>query len=398
MKNVRLYVGVLRKYKSLFIYITMFYLSMGISKYTQILYFQQNGKLINFSLAYSAMAIAGSFSFLITNRLEGMSLRKVAKILGLIYATGMILRVFFQSSWIAIISGSISGFGAAILILVVRKWIYAESDKNPEDKQILISSRYTIMQITSLLATLVTGLILFIFSSSNVVYIVILAATAMAIILLPANSVPADGEIKIEKKSKVFALPVNRVRGLSYLVAVIFMGITTSIVDPIAPALLRATGYNVGAVSVIITSLGVVTMLSAFLFQLPIFNKQPARYFWLVELFSGSIIIFCGLMTRNQYIWIMIAFIVMSVEGTGFFILKELVEYDMFPKEETVVYLGLAQSGFLIGDAIGAPVGTFLFQFVSGRILLILYGVMAMICGFSYMELSKVFERDKLRV
>jgi predicted MFS family arabinose efflux permease len=376
----------------------MFYLSMGISKYTQILYFQQNGKLINFSLAYSAMAIAGSFSFLIANRLEGMSLRKVAKILGLIYATGMILRVFFQSSWIAIISGSISGFGAAILILVVRKWIYAESDKNPEDKQILISSRYTIMQITSLLATLVTGLILFIFSSSNVVYIVILAATAMAIILLPANSVPADGEIKIEKKSKVFALPVNRVRGLSYLVAVIFMGITTSIVDPIAPALLRATGYNVGAVSVIITSLGVVTMLSAFLFQLPIFNKQPARYFWLVELFSGSIIIFCGLMTRNQYIWIMIAFIVMSVEGTGFFILKELVEYDMFPKEETVVYLGLAQSGFLIGDAIGAPVGTFLFQFVSGRILLILYGVMAMICGFSYMELSKVFERDKLRV
>lgn len=102
-------------------------------------------------------------------------------------------------------------------------------------------------------------------------------------------------------------------------------------------------------------------------------------------------------MTRNQYIWIMVAFIVMSVEGTGFFILKELIEYDMFPKEETVVYLGLAQSGFLIGDAIGAPVGTFLFQFVSGRILLILYGVMAMICGFSYKELSKTFERDKLR-
>lgn len=398
MKNVRLYEGVLRKYKSLFIYITMFYFSMGVSKYTQILYFQQNGKLINFSLAYSAMAIAGSFSFLITNRLERMSLRKIAKILGLVYATGMILRVFFQSSWIAIISGSISGFGAAILILVVRKWIYAESDENPEDKQILISSRYTIMQITSLLATLVTGLILFIFSSNNVVYVLILVTTAMAIILLPANSVPADGEIKIERKSNILALPVNRVRGLSYLVAVIFMGITTSIVDPITPALLRAAGYNVGAVSVIITFLGVVAMLSAFLFQLPIFNKQPARYFWLIELFSGSIIIFCGLMTQHQYIWIMVAFIVMSVEGTGFFILKELVEYDMFPKEETVVYLGLAQSGFLIGDAIGAPVGTFLFQFVSGRFLLILYGIMAMICGFSYMELSKIFERDKLRV
>lgn len=279
MKNVRLYVGVLRKYKGLFIYITIFYLSMGISKYAQILYFQQNGKLINFSLAYSAMAIAGSFSFLITNRLERMSLRKIAKTLGLIYATGMILRVFFQNSWIAIISGSISGFGAAILILVVRKRIYAESDKNSEDKQILISSRYTIMQMTSLLATLATGLILFIFSSSNVVYVAILAATAMAIILLPADSVPTDGEIKIEKKSKVLALPENRVRGLSYLVAVIFMGITTSIVDPITPALLQAAGYNVGAVSVIITSLGVVAMLSAFLFQLPIFNKQPARYF-----------------------------------------------------------------------------------------------------------------------
>jgi len=387
-------VGTLKKYKPLLGYITLFYLVMGISKYTQILYFQQNGRLMNFSLAYSAMAVAGSLSFLVANLLEKVALRKVANTLGLVYAVGMFLRVFFQSRVVAIISGSLSGVGAAILILVIRRWLYLEADRNSQDRQFLISSRYTLMQIASLLATLMTGLILFAISASNRVYVIILIASALGIILLPTGSVPSD-EIKIEKRSRAITLPDNRVRGLLYLGVVIFMGIATSLVDPIAPAILRSVGYSVASVSLTMAILGIVAMLSAFLFQLPVFNRRPDNYFWLIESVSGIIIIFCGLMKRNQAIWTMVAFGVMAVEGTGFFILKELIEYEMFPKNELVLYLGLAQSGFLIGDAIGAPLGTTLFQLTNSRVLLVVYGTMIMLCGFLYKTLSRSFRRDR---
>ncbi|QMU08468.1 MFS transporter [Levilactobacillus suantsaii] len=374
----------------------MFYLAMGISKYSQTLYFQQNGKLINFSLSYSVMAITGSLSFLLSNKMIGIELRRVARILGILYATGMALRVFYQNSFIAIISGGVAGIGASILLLVIRKWIYAEADENPSDKQVLISSRYTLMQITSLIATLIAGLILFIFSARNEVYVTILIVSALAILFLPTTSIPENKSIQLEQKESIIALPKNKRIGIGFLLTVILMGITTSIVDPIAPAVLRSVGYSVGSTSVVVTILGLVSMLSVFIFQIPLFNKKPDSYFLLTELIAGIIIILCGLENSNPHLWILVAFFVMSIEGTGFFILKELVEYDMLPKEEITLYLSLAQSGFLIGNAIGAPLGTLLFQTMNGQYLLVIYGLMAIVCGILYKILATSFTKHRI--
>jgi len=238
-------------------------------------------------------------------------------------------------------------------------------------------------------------LILFMFSARNFVYVTILVVAALAIVFLPTGTVPDDGGLKRERRQTVIVLPENRWLGLSYLGVVTFTGITTSIVEPIMPAILKATGYPISVVSVLMTFFGGVSIMAALLFQLPVFNKRPAYYFSIIELISGTIIVLSGLMTQDQAIWTLVAFLVMAIEGTGIFILKELIEYEMFPKKELVLYLGLAQSGFLVGDAIGAPLGTTLFQAAGGGWLLVLYGVMIVICGYAYRVLAKLFKRVK---
>ena len=74
----------------------------------------------------------------------------------------------------------------------------------------------------------------------------------------------------------------------------------------------------------------------------------------------------------------------MSIGIAGFFIFKELMEYDMFPKEESFLYLGITQSGFLVGDAVGSPVGTLVFQHQGTRTLMLIFGISTIVCGISY--------------
>ena len=69
-----------KKYKTLIYYLFAFYLTMGISSYTQLLYFQSNHHLQMFSLYYAVMAIAGALSFLITNRLNSYPVEKINRL------------------------------------------------------------------------------------------------------------------------------------------------------------------------------------------------------------------------------------------------------------------------------------------------------------------------------
>lgn len=64
------------KFKTLTIFLFTFYFSMGVSKYIQILWFEKNDSVFNFSLSYSAMAVAGSFSFLLGKKVNQLSIKK----------------------------------------------------------------------------------------------------------------------------------------------------------------------------------------------------------------------------------------------------------------------------------------------------------------------------------
>lgn len=60
---------------------------------------------------------------------------------------------------------------------------------------------------------------------------------------------------------------------------------------------------------------------------------------------------------------------VMSITTARCFIFKEVMEYDMIPKAERFIYLGLAKSGFMVGDVLGAPIASLIFPSCLGKCL-----------------------------
>lgn len=381
------------KYKSMISFVFIFYLTMGISKYAQILFFQQNKGLSNYSLSYSAMAIAGAFSFLISNHVSSWNLRKILIFFLPVYSFGMFLRVIPNSSVIAIISGAISGIGASVTLLVIRSWIYSLTDTNPESKNLLVSTRYTIMQIATLSATLLAGGIISLFNSSNVIYILLIIISSFFMWGLASTKNIPLGRIQKKKNNLFTAFPKSKVSGVFLFLIVLFLGLTDALIDPILPAILRENGLSVSLTSFWVAILGILTVLASLVYQQSSLAKHSEFSFLFNELIVGIFMILASVIYGEHIYLLIIAFAVMSVGIAGFFIFKELMEYDMFPKEESFIYLGIAQSGFLVGDALGAPLGTIIFQHGGTQILLFLFGLFSIICGFSYYFFYQVMKK-----
>lgn len=126
------------KYKSLLLFLFVFYFCMGASKFAQVLWFDKTGNLVNYSLSYSAMAIAGAFSFLLSNWISKLTLKTAITVFIPIYVVGMLLRTIPSPSIIPIISGIISGIGAATVLLIVRTWIFKLTDESTKDKSFVV--------------------------------------------------------------------------------------------------------------------------------------------------------------------------------------------------------------------------------------------------------------------
>lgn len=383
------------KYKSMLTFIFIFYLTMGISQYSQILFFQQNNGLTNYAVSYSAMAVAGAFSFLLSNHFASWGLRRTSLVFLPIYAIGMFLRVIPNSFFIALISGIFSGIGASVVLLIIRSWIYSVSDSDSDSKGTLVSARYTIMQVSSLLATVIAGGIISLFNSNDAIYMVLLIISSILMGSLTIVKAIPNGRIQRKKNNLFTALPQNKTSGLILFSVVAFLGLTNALIDPILPAILRDNGLEVSLTSIWVTIFGLLTVGASLFFQHSRLSKDSGKAFLLNELIVGIFMLISGVFYKDSFNLLLIAFSLMSISTAGFFIFKELMEYDMFPKKESFIYLGLAQSGFLVGDALGSPIGTFIFQQYGTQMLLFMYGIFSISCGFSYYAFYKV-SRNKL--
>lgn len=356
---------------------------MTISSYSHVLYFQQNEALSNYSFAYSAMALAGSLSFIISNQLSNLSLRKIAYIFLPIYGLGLLLRIFYANFLISLISGFISGIGASIILLLIRTWLYMASDQNEGQKGSLVSYRYTSMQISSFIGTLLAGGLITLFHSTNQIYQLLLFLTAIGMIVLPfIIRLPNHQIKKTSTRTGVTLLPDNRKRGLSLFFIVAFLGITSALVEPILPAILRENGISVATTSVLVTIFNLFTVVASLLLQR--MNPKGNYHFLFNQIIVCLAMLVSTLFYRNNLVILVVALSIMSITTAGFFIFKEVMEYDMFPKTERFIYLGLAQSGFMVGDALGAPVGSYIFQNVGSNLLLTTFAIFSLVSGLLY--------------
>jgi len=366
--------SIVKKYNNVLLFILLFYLIMGISKYVQLLYFQANHHLENFAISYSTMAIAGALSFLVTNQLAMKQSRVYIKTFIPIYALGMLLRIVSNNSMIALISGALCGLGASAVLLLVRQWVLYLSDQDEVHKGFLQSSRFTLMQIASVLAMMLAGALVTILGKNNQAYVIVLVSSALAMLLILLLRIP---EIEIpERSTNLFnVLPHDKLKGISWYLVSVLLGISSSVVSAILPAIIRGIGWSIWQTSVITTIATLLTLGCSFLFGLPRVSQRPGEFFLGTQLVIGLLAALLPLLIGiNQ---LNLVFLALAIEASlaGFYILKEMMEYRLIPKGEALIYLGLIQSSFLVGDSLGSLLGSYLYnQFGVNRLFIVFAG------------------------
>lgn len=86
---------------------------------------------------------------------------------------------------------------------------------------------------------------------------------------------------------------------------------------------------------------------------------------------------------------------IIGIETAGFFVLKEIMEYDMLPKNELVLYLGIIQSAFLLGDALGSILGASIYTVYGENILISILGMIIIISGAAYHRMYVYMKKQR---
>lgn len=370
---------------NLLLFLLLFYFSMGISKYIQVLGFNENDALFNYSLSYAAMAIAGSLSFLISSFISEWPVNKILAYFIPFYAVGMSLRVITDSVFIALLSGSIAGLGASICILAIRSQLYYLSDEQPENKEKIISIRYTVMQISLTAATFIAGQLIFIMHMKNKYMYLLLASAVVLLVVLLMKGAP-NHRISSKRTKKRWRAPKRKGCILNLYVSVLLLGGSTSLLEPLIPVFISDVGYNAAIAAIIYSSYGIFKVGAIFIFRLRLFSGNAAVTFILLETVSGTLVVTLGNIGVNQQLVIFLLFIT-GLETVGFFVMKEIMEYQMLPKQELLLYLGIIQSAFLFGDALGSVLGSTLYNTFGINELIQTFGVLTFSSSLYYFTL-----------
>lgn len=382
----------LLKHKHIFLFLFVFYLLMGVSKYAFVLFAQEHQSLDNYSLSYSAMAISGALSFMITNQIPKNKTVVYFRIFVPLYALGMFLRIFVENRGLAILSGVIGGLGASAILLLVRHWFLHIGDQDKENSNLIRSSRFTISNIASIIAVPVSGCAIFLMSFYQTnAYVTLLVIYACLMLLLSFTKVP---NIEIpEKKQQWIFLPQDRVRGFLLYVITFLLGICGSMITSILPAIIKGAGWSVMGTTYLTTLIAVLTLLLTLVLSNNWVSKKLSLFFFLNQLIGILVALIIPLIMNGKMSMLIVLFVV-EMTLAGYFVISDLMDYQVIPKAESTIYLGILQSSFLVGDSVGSPLGSFLYDRCGLSILFMSY---ALICCVGTISFLAYYQKYKER-
>lgn len=382
----------LLKHKHIFLFLFVFYLLMGVSKYAFVLFAQEHQSLDNYSLSYSAMAISGALSFMITNQIPKNKTVVYFRIFVPLYALGMFLRIFVENRGLAILSGVIGGLGASAILLLVRHWFLHIGDQDKENSNLIRSSRFTISNIASIIAVPVSGCAIFLMSFYQTnAYVTLLVIYACLMLLLSFTKVP---NIEIpEKKQQWIFLPQDKARGSLLYIITFILGICGSMITSILPAIIKGAGWSVIGTTYLTTLIAVLTLLLTLILSNNWVSKKLSLFFFLNQLI-GILVALIIPMIMNGKIGMLIVLFVVQMTLAGYFVISDLMDYQVIPKAESTIYLGILQSSFLVGDSVGSPLGSFLYDRCGLSILFMSY---ALICCVGTISFLAYYQKYKER-
>ncbi|OOS05147.1 hypothetical protein [Moraxella cuniculi] len=343
-------------------YTLSFQAGMAISLAAMPVYFKNENALAAYGMAYSAMAITGAFSFV-----YGMMVAKVHFSLALLfgsmlYALALALRIF-TTPIVAVMTAVLAGVGASVALLAGRMWLLELTQNSQQNTTQLTAMRSILLSACTLFGTAFVALSVHAFGDVYF-FLLLLAAMLVGIASIFAYKENQTDRGTLDNHQSINNKPQVSLRQLITLPVLLFAGssliggIYTGLIKPYL--ILMFVDYGMAESGSIFVFLGTVfvAMLANFiLLRYHHLIKQSAFAGFFVAMIA-LVLIYLGLsyVLSLQLGFVSLIIIVMlrsaCLSLTASF--EQVLQYDMLDASILAVALGLMQTAFLAGDAIGS--------------------------------------------
>ena len=376
--------------RNYFIFIIAFYVLMNLSKTLQTLYFDAHHQLGNFGLAYSAMALAGAFSFLHAPWVTRIS--RGNPLLGplLFYSLGMGLRIFTDSSVLTIAAGLLAGIGASSALYALRAFL--ANERGSEHFDVLLSHKNVLQQGATAAGVALIGATLALFSFLEDPYKGGLLFCAGAMFLLCTLwRRPTQIEVAKETKESTFVELFRKHRFVTCVLVSfsVATGLAISCCAPFMILALKNQGIQVSWIGVILSSGVLLSAILQTLLTPHLKHKHRLRNFVITETALAIFTYALTLLSLPVLVVVVIYLARLLVLSLSIF-LQESLEYSLLPKENSSELLGLMQSAFLVGDMLGGSVSGFIAQSYGVMAVLKISALLFLINGLAFVICIKV--------
>ncbi|MBJ7291699.1 MFS transporter [Williamsia sp.] len=362
------------------VYSLLFSSGMWMSKTAQPLYFEAAGALTAFGAGYAVMAVAGGLSFFwgaLADRIGGLNLVRIGLVLYAVGLTGRLLTGLVP----VIVFSAVAGFGASAALVAIRPWI--RSMVPDDDIPRLVAVRNSTSQAGVFVGTLGAAAVLLLGDTGPTVALALAPVLVLlAALWLSVGSVP-DGQRTRTDAGDPPPDHQKPTRGRSLAIALMAIsalsGLYVSMVTPYVPLILTGAGGTASEAAVGIALLSACQFsVSSVLARYASLGSRPFVAFVGAEIAAGVLTLGVSALLDFSFWIVVVAFVVRAAMVSIAVVTEETVQYALVPANGSGLVFGLAQSGFLAGDAIGGLVGAQLWEAGGGQLLLEVAGVLTL--------------------
>lgn len=359
----------MKRYKTLFIkypdsfqflvFNILFYLSMSLSRSVHSIWFDLNGSLLNYSISYSAMAFSGMFAGILGRRINYFNLRNLIRIGVILYSIGLLLRLFPNDWLISLISGLISGIGAATIILLLRTW--AVGIGKEKDRVVMISLKRFSSSLGTSIGGILSGILLYclIYFFHSMAYPIVLASASM-LCLVTFFCIPKIDSFVDKSERAERILESSNYMKKRIIFFGIFSGLIASIFSPYLPVILRRQEISEVFIGPVLTILSLLTIYFSSIFSSRKVDNHKQGYYTLSELLISILTLLFSFHLKYYLVITILIIRVFFVNLSS--ITQELMELSIYPKEKISYFYGISQTSYFIGDTLGGFIGGWLFN------------------------------------
>lgn len=345
-----------------------FFSLMWTSKTLHILFFEKNTAMVNFGVSYSAMALAGYFSFVIGYFADILGFRKVLLTGGLMYALGLYLRIYPQSFSVAISSGLIAGIGASCVLCALRLWMLEVATEDTTAR--LVGLKSATSSFGTAIGCMLAGVLPTIINMEDA-YMTILSWSGIGMGVLTFAFYLKGPRPQVVVKKSHLVTPFKNFKtafkeSKRFFVVTTVLGLMTgfyvSFISPYLPLIMKDKGLSLLAIGF---STGSFALIRFFIDPLiaQYVEKNKAKS---LQIFLGAEIVIAlitggFLWTISK--WAFVILLLLRSASLGFStIAEEVLWIRTFPKKQMGLFFGLNQSAFFLGDFLGGLVNGYFYK------------------------------------